>query len=261
MKEVLLNLPSPIDIIIDPISSIIIAMYGLLMIWEALFPAKKLPNVKYWKIKGLTAFLVFFFLSTYFPLVWDTYLINFQIFDLSVLGTYAGALVAIIIYEFGIYAWHRMMHNNDYLWRVFHQMHHSAERLDTYGAFYFSFMDMIGFTFLGSLCLVVIAGFTAEATTVFILFTTFLSIFQHSNIKTPVWIGYFIQRPESHSIHHKKDTHAYNYSDLSFIDMIFGTFKNPKSFSEATGFYNGASSKLKDMLLFKDISKNKQSKS
>jgi sterol desaturase/sphingolipid hydroxylase (fatty acid hydroxylase superfamily) len=31
------------------------------------------------------------------------------------------------------------------LWRIFHQMHHSAERLDTYGAFYFSPYDMIGF--------------------------------------------------------------------------------------------------------------------
>ncbi|MEO1033412.1 MAG: sterol desaturase family protein [Bacteroidota bacterium] len=255
MKEIINNLPSPLEIILDPISSIIMAMYGALMFWEALFPAKKLPHVKNWKLKGITAFIIFFFLSTYFPLVWDTYLVNFQIFDLSVLGTYLGAFIAVVIYEFGIYAWHRMMHQNNYLWRVFHQMHHSAERLDTYGAFYFSIMDMIGFTFLGSLCLVVIAGFTAEATTVFILFTTFLSIFQHSNIKTPKWLGYIIQRPEAHSIHHGKGMHAYNYSDLSFIDMIFGTFKNPENFYEETGFYDGASTKVGDMLLFKDISK------
>ncbi|WP_299227341.1 sterol desaturase family protein [uncultured Psychroserpens sp.] len=254
MKDIIMNLPSPLEIITDPISIVILIMYAFIMLWEALFPAKVLPQVKYWKLKGFIAFTIFFFLSTYFPLIWDAYLIHFQIFDLSILGTYTGAFVALIIYELGVYVWHRMMHRSNYLWRVFHQMHHSAERLDAYGAFYFSLMDMIGFTLLGSLCLVVIAGFTVEATTLFILITTFLAIFQHSNIKTPKWIGYIIQRPESHSVHHGKGTHAYNYSDLSFIDMIFGTFKNPTHFYKETGFYNGASNKVIEMFLFKDIS-------
>ena len=259
MKEIIFNLPNPIDVLLDPISLIIIGIYGFLMLWEALFPAKQLPYIKNWKLKGLAAFVVFFYLSTYFPLIWDTYLINFQLFDLSGLGTYLGALIAIIIYEFGFYAWHRTMHENDYLWRVFHQMHHSAERLDTYGAFYLSLMDMIGFTLLGSICLVVIAGFSAEATTIFILVTTFFGIFQHANIKTPLWLGYIIQRPEAHSYHHGKGIHRFNYSDLPFIDILFGTFKSPKNFSEETGFYDGASSKIKEMLLFKDISESKKS--
>jgi len=37
------------------------------------------------------------------------------------------------------------------LWRGFHQMHHSAERVDAFGAFYFSPLDIIGFTMLSSL--------------------------------------------------------------------------------------------------------------
>lgn len=51
---------------------------------------------------------------------------------------------------------HRAMHRFDPLWRVFHQMHHSAERVDTYGAFWFSPWDMVGWTVLGSLMLVVV---------------------------------------------------------------------------------------------------------
>lgn len=70
---------------------------------------------------------------------------------------------------------------------------------------------MIGFSLLSSPCLVVVAGFSAQAATLFILMTTFLSIFQHCNIKAPVWLGYIIQRPESHSVHHAKGIHAYNY--------------------------------------------------
>src|SRR5690606_11728556 len=133
----------------------------------------------------------------------------------------------------------------------------SVERMDSFGAFYFSPMDMIGFTFLSSLCLVAVAGFTPEAATYIILGTTFLAIFQHSNIKTPVWLGYIVQRPESHTLHHAKGIHAYNYADLAIYDIIFGTFKNPKTYEHETGFYEGASGKLKEMLLFRDISSEK----
>ncbi len=255
MKEIITGLPTPVQLVLDPISYIVFAIYGGLMLWEALFPARKLPKMKYWKLKGMLAFVLFFYLSSYLPLIWDSYLVNYQIFDLAFLGTFGGAITGILLYEFGVYVWHRSMHNSNLLWRIFHQMHHSAERLDSYGAFYFSPMDMIGFTFLGSLCLVVVAGFTPEATTLIILGTTFFSIFQHSNIKTPRWLGYIIQRPEAHAIHHAKGIHAYNYSDISLFDILFGTFKNPKGYEHETGFYKGASDKVWDMITFKDIHK------
>ena len=257
MENLFSSLPTPLELISDPISYVVYGIYIVLIAWEALFPARKLPRIKYWRFKGFIAFTLFFFLSSYLRMIWDTYLIKYQLFDLTLLGTAWGAVVGVLIYEFGVYVWHRSMHKSDRLWKVFHQMHHSAERMDSYGAFYFSPMDMIGFTFLGSLCLVVIAGFTAEATTWIILITTFLAIFQHSNIKTPVWIGYLIQRPESHAIHHAKGIHAYNYSDISFFDIVFGTFKNPKGYDHEAGFYHGASEKVGEMLLFKDISKSK----
>lgn len=256
MENLFVNLPTPLELILDPISYVVYGIYSALIIWEAIFPARRLPKIKYWRLKGFLAFTLFFFLSSYLPMIWDTYLIKYQVFDLTILGTAWGALVGVLLYEFGVYVWHRSMHKSDSLWKIFHQMHHSAERMDSYGAFYFSPMDMIGFTFLGSLCLVVIAGFTAEATTWIILITTFLAIFQHSNIKTPVWIGYFIQRPEAHAIHHAKGIHAYNYSDISFFDIVFGTFKNPKGYEHEAGFYQGASEKVGEMLLFKDISKS-----
>ena len=127
-------------------------MYALVIIWEALFPAKKLPKVKYWKLKGLTFFAIYFYLSSYLPLLTDPFLTPYQLFDLSTTGAIGGGIIGILLYELGIYVWHRAMHKYDILWRTFHQMHHSAERLDTFGTFYFSPLDMIGFTFLGSIC-------------------------------------------------------------------------------------------------------------
>lgn len=250
-------MPSPIDLIIDPLSLAIIALYAVLMIWEFAAPAKQLPKIKGWIVRGLAAFITYFYVASYLPYLWDEYLIQFQLIDLSLLGTIGGAIVGIFIYEFGLYIWHRSMHKSDFLWKVFHQMHHSAERHDTFGAYYFSIMDMIGFTFLGSLCFSLIAGFDPSAVTITLLLTNFLSIFQHANIKTPVWLGYFIQRPESHSVHHANGIHKFNYSDLPIFDIIFGTFKNPEFHKNETGFYLGASKRIIDMLLFKDVTKQK----
>lgn len=246
-------MPTPIEILFDPISLIILGGYAALMIWETLFPATELPKVKYWKLKGLTVFAVFFYLSSYLPLITDPFLASYRLLDLSGIGNIWGAVAGIVLYEFGVFIWHWAMHRYDFLWRTFHQMHHSAERMDTYGAFFFSPMDMIGFTLLGSICCTLVIGITPQSTTIFILTTTFFSIFQHANIKTPVWLGYFIQRPESHSIHHGKGIHKYNYSDLPLFDMLFGTFRNPKEFAEETGFYQGASDKIWQMLTFRDV--------
>ena len=247
-------MPSPLEILLDPISLIIIAIYAGLMIWEALFPARPLPTVKYWKLKGFIFFVLFFYLSSYLPLIWDGYLAAYQLIDLTGLGTIWGALIGVLLYQLGVYVWHRSMHKSDVLWKVFHQMHHSVERVDTYSAFIFSPMDMIGFTALGSFMLVLVAGFSPQAATVIILVNTFFSMFQHSNIRTPAWLGYIVQRPEAHVLHHARGIHAYNYGDISIYDMLFGTWKNPRNFDYENGFYMGASSRISDMLLFKDVS-------
>lgn len=249
-------MPTPLDILLDPVSLCFLAMYGLLMAWEAIFPARPLPHIPYWKIKGLVFFFLFFFLSSYLPIWYAEWLPVSQWIDLSDMHPALATLIGVVLYETGVYVWHRSMHKSNWLWKIFHQMHHSAERLDTYGAFYFSPFDMAGFTVLGTICFSFIAGMPPSAITAILLITNFFAIFQHANIKTPQWLGYFIQRPESHAVHHARGIHAYNYSDLPLIDIIFGTFVNPRRFEHETGFYEGASSRMGEMLLFKDVSKD-----
>jgi sterol desaturase/sphingolipid hydroxylase (fatty acid hydroxylase superfamily) len=246
-------MPTPLEILRDPVSLTVLALYAALIIFEALFPARQLPRVKGWRVSGLIAFAVYFFLSSYLPLFWNVYLARLQLLDLSALGTWGGAAVGVLLYEAAVYFWHRSMHGSDRLWRTFHQMHHSAERLDTYGAFWFSPQDMIGFTALFSLCLTLVAGITAEATTLAIYVTTFFNVFQHANIRTPRWLGYLVQRPESHSYHHQRGVHAFNYSDLPLFDLLFGTFNNPKDFAAEQGFYESASARVVDMVLGRDV--------
>lgn len=246
-------MPTPFEVLSDPISLSILAIYALLILWEGAFPARSLPNVRWWRVRGIASFFAFFFLSTYLPLWYARWMPEVPLFNWSGWHPVAAGAAGVLLYEFGMYVWHRSIHKNNVLWRVFHQMHHSAERLDTYGAFYFSPLDMIGWTILGSVCFGVIAGLPPQGVTIVLLVTNFFSIFQHANIKTPVWLGYIIQRPESHAVHHARGIHSNNYSDLPLFDLIFGTFVNPKDYVKETGFYDGASERVGEMLRFKDV--------
>ena len=54
-------------------------------------------------------------------------------------------------------------------------------------------------------------------------------------------------------MHHARGIHRHNYSDLPLWDIVFGTFHNPKDFAAEAGFHQGASAKIPQMLLFRDV--------
>lgn len=249
-------MPNPIELLLDPTSLVIFGLYAGLFLWEKLFPRnKKLPQLKHATLRGLVSFGIYFYIRAYLPLFTDSALASYQLIDFSGLSTGAQVLIGIAIYELLLYFWHRSLHASKFLWQAAHQMHHSSERMNVPSAFYFSPLDMVGFTLLGSICFALFIGLSPKAISTAVLVLNFLAIFQHTNIKTPVWLGFIIQRPEQHAIHHEKGVHAYNYADLPIYDFLFGTFKNPVDFHGENGFYKGASAKIKDMLLFRDLNK------
>lgn len=246
-------MPTPLDLLMDPVAQAMLAIYAALMLWEHLAPARALPASPWWRLRGIASFALYFLLSSYLPLLWADTLAAFQLVDLSDLPTLAGAGIGLLVYEAGAYAWHRSLHGNGLLWRWLHQLHHSAERHDSFGAFWFSPLDMVGWTALSSLALTLVVGLSAAATTAVLLTVTLLAIFQHTNVRTPRWLGYLVQRPESHSYHHERGQHRRNYADLPLFDILFGTFHNPHRFALHTGFHEGASLRVGEMLLGRDV--------
>jgi sterol desaturase/sphingolipid hydroxylase (fatty acid hydroxylase superfamily) len=247
-------MPSPIDVLLDPVSLTAFAIYALLILWERLAPARPLPRAKAWALRGLVAFVAYFAVSSYLPLFWTEYLQPFQLFDLSGLGTLAGAAIGLLVYECCGYFYHRSMHASNVLWRGLHQMHHSAERVDIWGALLFHPFDVAAFAALTSVVYSLVLGLAPAAAALAGLYGLFASFFQHANIRTPRWLGYVIQRPEAHGVHHQRGVHGYNYSDLPLWDIVFGTFRNPAVWREQSGFYEGGSKRIGAMLLGRDIS-------
>ena len=232
---------------------IALGLFGAFAATDLLVRARHFPEVSRWRLKGLAFMLLYFAAATFAPLMWDGWLGAYRLLPADRLPLWVQAVGGFLVLQFGIYVWHRTMHNAPFLWRWFHQMHHSAERVDIWGAFYFHPLDMLGWAFLASLCLVLGFGISAEAAIFINVAATFCSMFQHANIRTPRWLGYIVTRPESHSLHHERDVHARNYGDIPLFDMLFGTFVNPERFDGEVGFHEGGSRKLGAMLLGRRI--------
>jgi hypothetical protein len=115
-----------------------------------------------------------------------------------------------------------------------------------------------------SLLLYPLLGLTLQSSIWLSLFSAFGEMIYHCNIRTPVWMGYFFQRPESHRIHHmsKRRLNCKNFSDFPLWDILNDTFENPPAEAALvkTGFDEPEEQKLTEMLLFQDVLKSPMSK-
>ncbi|MBQ4810910.1 sterol desaturase family protein [Pseudoalteromonas luteoviolacea] len=159
-----------------------------------------------------------------------------------------------VLTSFIAYWWHRAMHKFDLLWRIFHQLHHSPRRIEALTAFYLHPFDGIAATFLNALCCYLLLGLDAYGTGVSLIIAALYNIYIHADLKTPYWLGYIIQRPEMHRVHHKHMHHAQNYG-LAIWDLLFGTFSNPKKYVDEVGFDKARENRVYEMLKTKDVYK------
>lgn len=240
----------------DLVPVIIPSAFVALVLLERRWPARPLPRVRGWRILGVVAFAVTGVVSSSVPMLCAPFIARHRVLDLGGLGLGAGVLIAFLVTELAGYWLHRLRHTR-LLWPV-HQLHHSAERLDVFGSAYFHPLDIAGEALVGSFSATLLLGVSGEAAALAGLASVCLSLFQHTNVRTPRWLGYLVQRPESHSIHHARGVHAFNYANLPLWDMVFGTFRNPTRFEPEAGFYDGASRRLGAMLLLRDVTRPPQ---
>jgi len=241
------------------IEVITLALIPGFLLLDFIWQSRRFEKTRHWRFRGLAVTVAIFFFCGEVAAWWSTLLGDFHLIDGSDLGIWEGAVVGVLVYEFIHYWYHRKAHEWKWLWLAGHQMHHSAESLDAFGAYYLHPFDAFMFTTIASLVFYPLLGLVPEAGIVAALFLTFNAMFQHANIRTPYWLGYVIQRPESHVLHHGKNIHRNNYCDLPLWDMVFSTFRNPRpeQMPAECGFYKGSSNHIIAMLLGKDVAKPK----
>ena len=233
---------------------IILVAFALCFIVERLLPGWPLPRVRTWPLRVLLINAVQLAVVLLAGLTWERWLATSSLVHLSHhVSPELGGLIAYFIATFVFYWWHRWRHEHTLLWRGFHQIHHSPQRLEVITSFYKHPGEMVVNSLLGSLLVYAVLGLSVEAGAVYTLCTALGEFFYHTNVKTPRWIGFVFQRPEMHRIHHQYGQHRKNYGDITWWDMLFGTYDNPTEWNDRCGFDDAKEQQLLKMLAYQDV--------
>jgi len=207
----------------------IVLVCGLAMILREVHqPGRDLPPVDGWIARAVFLTVVQALVAALANLTWDRWLPGFALGHLGGHGVVIDALLGYFVLTFVYYWWHRARHEIPFLWRWFHQVHHSPARIEVLTSFYKHPVEVLANGLLSSWIVFVLLGLGPASAALVATFTGLAELFYHWNVKTPYWVGFFFQRPESHCVHHERGRHTNNYSDLPLWDMLFGTFENPR---------------------------------
>ena len=217
-------------------------------------PGWRLPRVRHWWPRALGVNVLqsglVIALGMLWPLLWHGQALIALPAGWS---AWQGGTLAYLAGTFVFYWWHRARHESPLLWRHLHQLHHSARRMETLTAFYRHPLEVISGALLGSVIAYAVFGLDATGGAVYSLLSAVAQIFIHANIRTPQWVGWFVQRPEMHRIHHQRDHHASNCGDIALWDMLFGTYVNPPRWNGRCGFSPAREQRVTAMLLCRDV--------
>lgn len=231
----------------------LIAMTVFFLTAERVFPGRALPKSAGWYLRSISVNLVQLGITLGLGRLWlptfgDSSLYRLAGWDLPILE----GLVAWFVGTFIFYWWHRLRHERGF-WRIFHQVHHSASRIEILTSFYKHPLEIFVNSIVSSIIIFQLLGCSLMAAFWYNFFAAAGEYFYHANIKSPPWLRYVIQTPELHSIHHQYDIHSFNYSDIPIWDRVFGTYQDTTEFTARCGFPEGAEQRLVDMLAFRDV--------
>ncbi|MDW3224695.1 MAG: sterol desaturase family protein [Paracoccaceae bacterium] len=138
-------------------------------------------------------------------------------------------ILAILIFDFAIWLQHLITHKVPLLWRL-HQVHHADVDMDVTTAIRFHPVE-IALSMLLKIGLVYLLGPAALAVIVFEIMLNGTAMFNHANIRLPLWLDAIVRRvlvtPDMHRVHHSvhRAEHDSNYGfALSIWDQMFGTY-------------------------------------
>lgn len=137
--------------------------------------------------------------------------------------------LVIVLFEFGQYWMHRLMHNVHPFWMT-HAVHHHITQLNAAKGAVGNPIEL----FLISLG--VIALFDLDTTAIFAAINVMgvITVFAHANVRSdpPRWYSFFFTTIQHHSLHHSVDYESTrcNYGNaLILLDRIFGTYRDGES--------------------------------
>jgi sterol desaturase/sphingolipid hydroxylase (fatty acid hydroxylase superfamily) len=147
------------------------------------------------------------------------------------LPAWASVPLAVAALDFAIYLQHVLFHAVPALWRL-HRMHHADLDFDvTTGARFHPIEILLSMGI--KLGVVAALGIPAVAVLAFEVLLSATSMFNHSNVRMPIWLDrvlrWFVVTPDMHRVHHSivaRETNSNFGFNLPWWDRLFGTYRD-----------------------------------
>ena len=138
--------------------------------------------------------------------------------------------LAILVAEFGHYWFHRVSHENPWVWRL-HATHHSAPRLYWLNATRFHPFDLFSLLAFQNVPLILL-GATPRVFAMYLLFSAVYGQLQHGNIQLRTGaLDWLFSTPGLHRFHHSTDPREGNANYGAILvtwDLVFRSFFRPQ---------------------------------
>src|SRR3954453_18211195 len=169
---------------VDIFGLLVPVTYLVMLGIESWFPARQFPAIPHWRLKGFCFLTVQGLLATLTPLlISEHWLAAHRLIHLPPLGVIRGAAVGYAVVSLVSYAWHRSAHTFPLMWRLFHQIHHSPQRVDMSGAALFHPLETIAFVLIATLVTTLLLGLDPIAAALTGYIAAFYGYFQHMNVR------------------------------------------------------------------------------
>jgi sterol desaturase/sphingolipid hydroxylase (fatty acid hydroxylase superfamily) len=147
------------------------------------------------------------------------------------LPMWASIPLAIVALDLAIYLQHVLFHAVPALWRL-HRVHHADLEIDvTTGARFHPIEILLSMGI--KLGVVAALGAPAAAVLVFEVLLNATSMFNHSNVRMPLWLDrvlrWAVVTPDMHRVHHSiaaRETNSNFGFNLPWWDRLFGTYRD-----------------------------------
>lgn len=140
------------------------------------------------------------------------------------------AVLAFVLFDLWMYAWHRANHELAFLWR-FHRVHHTDTAMDSTTALRFH-PGEIALSGLANLVVLVALGMSFETFVFYKAVMVAVILFHHSNVDVPAGLDRalrgLIVPPSMHRVHHSEiawETNSNYGTVFSFWDRLIGSFR------------------------------------
>ncbi len=165
------------------VTIIVLAIAIGMIIVEIIKPGRSWNKVKTWWRRALILNMVQVSSVYIAGIAWDKWFLGASLWNAEeYTGTNGGALLGYLVITFIYYWWHRLRHENMFLWNWFHQVHHSPQRIEIITSFYKHPIEILFNSMLSSFILYVLVGLGPESAAIAVLVTGIAELFYHWNV-------------------------------------------------------------------------------